>query len=241
MNILISQRDEKTAQYIANGLKELGHRTNYVESLETIKVLESLTSYDLVILDTNVDDISGIEICRYIRQQSKHTGIIFISNDDEIQIKLRAFEAGADDYLIRPFAFLELVARIKSVMRRKDHVVSDDENILKVGSLVLNYHTRQVKRGDKNIELTTKEFLLLEYFMKNKNILLTRTIIKEHIWGIDFINDTNIVDVYITHLRNKIDKGFDTKFFYTIRGAGYMLKGWRGRRRRVWIFMKECW
>ncbi|QNM16044.1 MULTISPECIES: response regulator transcription factor [Fusobacterium] len=225
MNILISQRDEKTAQYIANGLKELGHRTNYVESLETIKVLESLTSYDLVILDTNVDDISGIEICRYIRQQSKHTGIIFISNDDEIQIKLRAFEAGADDYLIRPFAFLELVARIKSVMRRKDHVVSDDENILKVGSLVLNYHTRQVKRGDKNIELTTKEFLLLEYFMKNKNILLTRTIIKEHIWGIDFINDTNIVDVYITHLRNKIDKGFDTKFFYTIRGAGYMLKG----------------
>ncbi len=225
MNILISQRDEKTAQYIANGLKELGHRTNYVESLETIKVLESLTSYDLVILDTNVDDISGIEICRYIRQQSKHTGIIFISNDDEIQIKLRAFEAGADDYLIRPFAFLELVARIKSVMRRKDHVVSDDENILKVGSLVLNYHTRQVKRGDKNIELTTKEFLLLEYFMKNKNILLTRTIIKEHIWGIDFINDTNIVDVYITHLRNKIDKGFDTKFFYTIRGAGYMLRG----------------
>lgn len=225
MNILISQRDEKTAQYIANGLKELGHRTNYVESLETIKVLESLTSYDLVILDTNVDDISGIEICRYIRQQSKHIGIIFISNDDEIQIKLRAFEAGADDYLIRPFAFLELVARIKSVMRRKDHVVSDDENILKVGSLVLNYHTRQVKRGDKNIELTTKEFLLLEYFMKNKNILLTRTIIKEHIWGIDFINDTNIVDVYITHLRNKIDKGFDTKFFYTIRGAGYMLKG----------------
>ena len=183
MNILISQRDEKTAQYIANGLKELGHRTNYVESLETIKVLESLTSYDLVILDTNVDDISGIEICRYIRQQSKHTGIIFISNDDEIQIKLRAFEAGADDYLIRPFAFLELVARIKSVMRRKDHVVSDDENILKVGSLVLNYHTRQVKRGDKNIELTTKEFLLLEYFMKNKNILLTRTIIKRAYMG----------------------------------------------------------
>lgn len=225
MNILISQRDEKTAQYIANGLKELGHRTNYVESLETIKVLENLISYDLVILDTNVDDIPGIEICRYIRQQSKYTGIIFISNDDEIKIKLKAFEAGADDYLIRPFAFLELVARIKSVMRRKDHVVSDDENILKVGSLVLNYHTRQVKRGEKNIELTTKEFLLLEYFMKNKNILLTRTIIKEHIWGIDFINDTNIVDVYITHLRNKIDKGFDTKFFYTIRGAGYMLKG----------------
>lgn len=225
MNILISQRDEKTAQYIANGLKELGHRTNYVESLETIKVLENLISYDLVILDTNVDDIPGIEICRYIRQQSKHTGIIFISNDDEIKIKLKAFEAGADDYLIRPFAFLELVARIKSVMRRKDHVVSDDENILKVGSLVLNYHTRQVKRGEKNIELTTKEFLLLEYFMKNKNILLTRTIIKEHIWGIDFITDTNIVDVYITHLRNKIDKGFDTKFFYTIRGAGYMLKG----------------
>lgn len=225
MNILISQRDEKTAQYIANGLKELGHRTNYVESLETIKVLENLISYDLVILDTNVDDIPGIEICRYIRQQSKYTGIIFISNDDEIKIKLKAFEAGADDYLIRPFAFLELVARIKSVMRRKDHVVSDDENILKVGSLVLNYHTRQVKRGEKNIELTTKEFLLLEYFMKNKNILLTRTIIKEHIWGIDFITDTNIVDVYITHLRNKIDKGFDTKFFYTIRGAGYMLKG----------------
>ena len=225
MNILISQRDKKTAQYIANGLKELGHRTNYIESLETIKTLENLNSYDFIILDTNIDDICGIETCLYIRQQNKYTGIIFISNDDEIKIKLKAFEAGADDYLTRPFAFLELVARIKSVMRRKDHIITNDENILKVGSMTLNYHTREVKRDDRNIELTTKEFLLLEYFMKNKNILLTRTLIKEHIWGIDFITDTNIVDVYITHLRNKIDKGFDTKFFYTIRGAGYMLKG----------------
>lgn len=227
MNILISQRDEKSAQYIALGLKELGHRTNYTESLETIKTLENLDSYDVIILDTEVEDISGIDMCKYIRNQSKDTGIIFVSSDDDISVKLRAFEAGADDYLIRPFVFLELVARIKALMRRIDSSENGkDENVLKVGDLVLNYHTREVKRGDKNIELTAKEFLLLEYFMKNKNLLLTRTLIKEHIWGIDFISDTNIVDVYITRLRNKIDKGFGTKFFYTIRGAGYMLKGW---------------
>lgn len=226
MNILISQRDEKSAQYIALGLKELGHRTNYTESLETIKTLENLDSYDVIILDTEVEDISGIDMCKYIRNQSKDTGIIFVSSDDDISVKLRAFEAGADDYLIRPFVFLELVARIKALMRRIDSSENGkDENVLKVGDLVLNYHTREVKRGDKNIELTAKEFLLLEYFMKNKNLLLTRTLIKEHIWGIDFISDTNIVDVYITRLRNKIDKGFGTKFFYTIRGAGYMLKG----------------
>ncbi|WP_410208371.1 winged helix-turn-helix domain-containing protein [Fusobacterium sp.] len=226
MNILISQQDEKSARYIALGLKELGHRTNYTESLETIKTLENLNSYDLIILDTDVDGVSGIDMCRYIRTQNKDIGIIFISSDDTLSVKLKGFEAGADDYLIRPFVFLELVARIKSLMRRKNSCENtNEESILRVGDLVLNYYTREVKRGDKLIELTAKEFLLLEYFMKNKNILLTRTIIKEHIWGIDFISDTNIVDVYITRLRNKIDKGFNTKFFYTIRGAGYMLKG----------------
>ena len=225
MNILISQRDEKDAQYLEIAFKELGHRTNYIDTLDSIESLENLSSYDLVILDTVVGDISGIEVCKHIRESDKNIVIIFISDNDDTAIKIKAFDSGADDYITRPFAFAELVARVKSITRRKNPT-EDGESILKVGDLILNYHTREVKRGDKLIELTTKEFLLLEYFMKNRNILLTRTLIREHIWGIDFLSDTNIVDVYITRLRNKIDKGYTNKFFYTIRGAGYMLKGW---------------
>lgn len=224
MNILISQRDEKDAQYLEIAFKELGHRTNYIDTLDSIESLENLSSYDLVILDTIVGDISGIEVCKHIRESDKNIVIIFISDNDDTAIKIKAFDSGADDYITRPFAFAELVARVKSITRRKNPT-EDGKSILKVGDLILNYHTREVKRGDKLIELTTKEFLLLEYFMKNRNILLTRTLIREHIWGIDFLSDTNIVDVYITRLRNKIDKGYTNKFFYTIRGAGYMLKG----------------
>lgn len=224
MNILISQRDEKDAQYLEIAFKELGHRTNYIDTLDSIESLENLSSYDLVILDTVVGDISGIEVCKHIRESDKNIVIIFISDNDDTAIKIKAFDSGADDYVTRPFAFAELVARVKSITRRKNPT-EDGESILKVGDLILNYHTREVKRGDKLIELTTKEFLLIEYFMKNRNILLTRTLIREHIWGIDFLSDTNIVDVYITRLRNKIDKGYTNKFFYTIRGAGYMLKG----------------
>lgn len=225
MNILISQRDEKDAQYLEIAFKELGHRTNYIDTLDSIESFENLSSYDLVILDTVVGDISGIEVCKHIRESDKNIVIIFISDNDDTAIKIKAFDSGADDYITRPFAFAELVARVKSIIRRKNPT-EDGESILKVGDLILNYHTREVKRGDKLIELTTKEFLLLEYFMKNRNILLTRTLIREHIWGIDFLSDTNIVDVYITRLRNKIDRGYTNKFFYTIRGAGYMLKGW---------------
>lgn len=224
MNILISQRDEKDAQYLEIAFKELGHRTNYIDTLDSIESLENLSSYDLVILDTVVGDISGIEVCKHIRESDKNIVIIFISDNDDTAMKIKAFDSGADDYITRPFAFAELVARVKSITRRKNPT-EDGKSILKVGDLILNYHTREVKRGDKLIELTTKEFLLLEYFMKNRNILLTRTLIREHIWGIDFLSDTNIVDVYITRLRNKIDKGYTNKFFYTIRGAGYMLKG----------------
>ena len=225
MNILINQRDEKSGEYLVRGLMEYGHRVNFVKNLEVLESLENIETYDLVILDTFVAGVSGIDICKSIFQKNKKIGVIFISGDEQIKTKVNAFEAGADDYLVRPFSFTELVARIKAVMRRKQLAISEDEGILRIGELLLNYHTREVKRESKKIDLTAKEFLLLEYFMKNKNILLTRTLIKEHIWGIDFISDTNIVDVYITRLRNKIDKGFKTKFFYTIRGAGYMFKG----------------
>lgn len=225
MNILINQCDEKSGEYIVRGFMEFGHRVNFVKNLEVLGSLENLETYDLIILDTFVEGVSGVDICKSIFQKNKKIGVIFISDDEQIKTKVKAFEAGADDYLVRPFSFAELVARMTAIMRRKQLVFSEDEGILRIGELLLNYHTREVKRESKKIELTAKEFLLLEYFMKNKNILLTRTLIKEHIWGIDFISDTNIVDVYITRLRNKIDKGFKTKFFYTIRGAGYMFKG----------------
>ena len=139
--------------------------------------------------------------------------------------KVKAFNYGADDYITKPFVFIELLARIKAITRRlhKNEVIVNN-NMLVVRELTLNYLTREVYRGDKKIDLTSKEFSLLEYFMRNRNIVLTRTVLKEQIWGIDFISDTNIVDVYVTYLRSKIDKGYENKFFHTIRGAGYILK-----------------
>lgn len=225
MNILVIQREKKQAEYIAKGLKESGYSVDYTSNYEEAQHFVTLISYDLVIVDTFISDCSGIELCRDIKEIDKKIGIIFISTDTDIDLKIEALDSGGDDYITKPFIFVELLARIRSVFRRMEEDRSNkEENTLKIRDLTLNYLTREVVRGERKIELTTKEYTLLEYFMRNRNIVLTRTVIKEKIWGIDFISDTNIVDVYVTHLRNKIDKGFDEKIFHTVRGAGYVLK-----------------
>lgn len=224
MNILVVQREKKQAEYVAKGLKESGYIVEYTDNLEEAYHLCELISYDLAIVDTLISNKSGLDFCKNLREINKDMGVIFLSSDTDINIKVKAFECGGDDYITKPFIFIELLARIQAIIRRLQKKESSLSNILKVRDLKLDYLTREVYRGEKKIDLTSKEFALLEYFMRNRNIVLTRTVLKEQIWGIDFISDTNIVDVYVTYLRNKIDRGYDSKFFYTVRGAGYILK-----------------
>lgn len=224
MNILVIQREKNQAEYIARGLKESGYTVDYTDSFEEgYHFLDSL-SYDLVVIDTVISKKSGIDFCKRLKEIDESTGIIFLTSDTDINMRIKAFDCGGDDYILKPFIFVEFLARIRAITRRIRGAERSIDNTLTVRDLRLNYLTREVYRGEKRIELTSKEFTLLEYFMRNRNIVLTRTVLKEQIWGIDFISDTNIVDVYVTYLRNKIDKNFDKKFFYTVRGAGYVLK-----------------
>lgn len=225
MNILVVQGEIRQGEYIAKGLKESGYSVEYTSSYEEARHFLSILTYDLIIIDTTISNTSGIEFCKQIRKEIEDIGVIFLSDESNLEVKIKALDSGGDDYILKPFPFLELLARIRAVTRRiGEKGKGRDGNILRVKDLTLNYLTREVTRGDRSIELTTKEYILLEYFMRNRNIVLTRTVIKEKIWGIDFISDTNIVDVYVTHLRNKIDKGFNEKLFHTVRGAGYVLK-----------------
>ncbi|STO31087.1 Transcriptional regulatory protein CusR [Fusobacterium necrogenes] len=225
MNILVIQREKKQAEYIANGLKESGYMVNFTDNFdEGYHFLDSI-SYDLVIIDTIISGRSGLDFCKSVKEISEATGIVFLTYEADINLKIKAFDCGGDDYILKPFTFLELLARIRAIIRRiKLQTRKYTENKLVIRDLSLDYLTREVYRAERKIELTSKEFTLLEYFMRNRNIVLTRTILKEQIWGIDFISDTNIVDVYVKYLRDKIDKNFERKFFYTIRGAGYILK-----------------
>lgn len=222
MNILIKQNNREKLKYFELSLKEFGHNVNILESFDFIENLEDISTYDILILDIGAKKLENLEIASYIRNNFPHIGIVFISDSTDLDMKIRAFQSGADDFIDTSISIVEILARLKSIYNRcnRENII----NTIEVGDLILNYDTREAKREDKNIVLTTKEFLLLEYFMKNKNILLTRNLIKEHIWGIDFTSDTNIVDVYVTKLRNKIDRGFEKKLLRTIRGAGYILK-----------------
>lgn len=224
MNILVVQRDRKNAEYIARGLRESGYTVEYTADIEEAQHLCELISYDLAIIDTVISQRSGLDFCISLKEIDETMGIIFLSMDTNVEMKVKAFDCGGDDYITKPFSFIELLARVRAIVRRIYRKGKNTNNMLVVRELSLNYLTREIYRGEKKIELTSKEFSLLEYFMRNRNIVLTRTVLKEQIWGIDFISDTNIVDVYVTYLRNKIDKGYESKFFHTVRGAGYILK-----------------
>lgn len=224
MNILVVQKNKKEMEYLKKGLIESGYivdgTDNYEDSLEYLM----LKKYDLIILDTFLFDGNVIELLKKIQKIDINIGVLFVTTEKNLSLKLEMFENGADDYLEKPFSFLELLARVRAILKRITSQKNLSQNILKIKGLTLNISTREVIRDEKNIELTPKEFNLLEYFIRNKNIILSRTVIKEQLWGIDFVSDTNVIDVYVTHLRNKIDKKFKDKLIYTVRGVGYILK-----------------
>jgi len=225
MNILIVQRDREIQKYLKKGLKELGYTVEICSDRDDAYYHIKSDNYDLAILDIDIENGNGIELCSEIREINKKIGIIFLSSENDIEKKVQSLDSGADDYITKPFSFIELAGRIRAILRRSEGNINKPENNLTIKNLKLDLLTREAKRGDREIELTYREFALLEYLIRNKNLVLSRTMIREKIWNMNYTANTNIVDVYMTHLRNKIDKGEEEKIIYTVRGVGYILKG----------------
>ncbi len=221
MTILVVEDEIKISRFIKKGL-EMEHYTvdlayDGSEGLEKSEI----NNYDLIILDIMLPKMSGIEVCKKIRERKIDTPVIMLTARDTIEDRVSGLDAGADDYLIKPFAFGELVARIRALLRREKTVKSTK---LQVGDLVLDPATHEVYRGGKEVQLSSKEYRLLDYMMRRPGHVCTRTMIGEHIWGYNFTEDSNVIDVYISYLRRKIDKGFKNKLIHTVRDVGYKIQ-----------------
>lgn len=221
MRILLVEDEEKIANFIERGLKEEHYIVDIAYDGEKGLFLAEINAYDLIILDIMLPFKDGLSICREIRSKKIATPILMLTARDRVEDKVLGLDLGADDYLAKPFAFEELLARVRALLRRKE---TDKSTILKIADLELDQLTHKVRRAGKEISLTSKEYALLEYLMLNANQVVTRTMISEHVWNEDFDSFTNVIDVYIKYLRNKIDKDFKRQLIHTIRGTGYTLK-----------------
>ena len=222
MRILVVEDEKKIADFIKRGLKEEGFAVDTAQDGENGLFLAKTNNYDLILLDLMLPKLDGIEVCKKLREEKISLPIIMLTAKDAVKDKVTGLDAGADDYLTKPFAFEELLARIRVILRKKSE--QQQAAKLQVGDLSLDLTTHKVTRAGKEIELTTKEFALLEYLMRNEGKVVTRTMISEHVWDIDFDTFTNVIDVYINYLRNKIDSDNKKKLIQTVRGRGYILK-----------------
>ena len=221
MRILVIEDEVKIAQFVKRGLKEEGYAVDVANDGEEGHFMLSSNEYDAIILDLMLPKIDGLTLCRTLRKEGNQTPIIMLTAKDTVKDKVKGLDSGADDYLPKPFAFEELLARVRVLLRKKDNRVQTQ---LKVDDLVMDLLTHKVMRGEREIELTVKEYALLEYLMRNAGNIVTRTMISEHVWDINFDTFTNVIDVYINYLRNKIDSGSENKMIHTVRGKGYLLK-----------------
>jgi DNA-binding response OmpR family regulator len=221
MTVLIVEDEIKITRFIKKGL-ELEHYTVEV-AYDGKEALDKaiINSYDLIILDIMIPKIDGIKVCKKLRDEKIDTPIIMLTARDTIEDKIKGLDAGADDYLIKPFALGELIARTRALLRREKTVQSTK---LKIADLELNPASHEVHRGGKEITLSSKEYRLLNYMMRRPGQICTRTMIGEHVWGYNFTDDSNIIDVYISYLRGKIDKGFKKKLIHTVRDVGYKIQ-----------------
>ena len=222
MRILLVEDDTGASRFIRKGLQEEGYTVDVAFDGEEGLHLATSQTYDLIILDIMLPEMSGFEALKGTRKKGIMTPAIFLTARDDKEDIVHGLELGADDYLIKPFSFPELLARIKAVLRRGQKDI--ELSMLTVADLSLSIFNRTARRGEKDIELSAKEFSLLEYLMCNAGQILTRTMILEHVWGYDFDTSSNIIDVHINRLRMKIDRDFQTKLIHTIKGVGYVLK-----------------
>ncbi|MDY0124256.1 response regulator transcription factor [Sulfurimonas sp.] len=219
MRVLIVEDDEKIASFIKKGLQEESYSVDVTENgYEAIYMIET-SSYDIVLLDLMIHGLSGMDVCKNIRAKNIKTPIIMLTARDELKEKVKGLDSGANDYITKPFAFEELLARIRVKLRNS----STTSSTISIADLTIDTAKREVKRGGKKINLTAKEYALLEFLARNSKKLLTETIIKENISDMAQESMSNIINVYIYRLRNKIDKDFDLKLIHTVRGLGYML------------------
>jgi heavy metal response regulator len=222
MRILVVEDEKRLARIIKQGLAEEGYAVDAVHDGKDALHLAESTPFNVIILDIMLPEIDGITVCQTLRLRKINSPILMLTAKDSIEDRVKGLDAGADDYLVKPFAFSELSARIRALLRRETTVKTPT---LQVNGLVMNTVTREVRKGNKKIDLTTKEFSILEYFMRNPNAVITRTMIEENIWNYDFDVLSNVIDVYIRRLRIKIDDDGRDSFIQTLRGAGYRLKG----------------
>lgn len=221
--ICLVEDEQKVAAFICKGLEEQGYKIKTAKNGTEARQLAAAESFDLFVIDVMLPDMNGIELCRQIRTMDKQTPILILSALDQVQNKVAGLKAGADDYLIKPFHFSELLARIEALLRRQSIPVKE-EHTLVFDDLKLDTWSNIAERGGQQITLTAKEYTLLELFMRNPNKTLSREYIAEQVWGIDFDTGTNFIDVYVNYLRKKIEKGFKKKLIHTVIGMGYTLR-----------------
>jgi two-component system copper resistance phosphate regulon response regulator CusR len=222
-SICVIEDQEKVSSFIKKGLTEHNYMVQVADNGRDALEMIGREDYSLVILDVMLPDMSGIEICRRLREQQPHLPVLMLSALGTIEDKVNGLQSGADDYLVKPFHFNELIARIEALLRRKK-LADGDSHILSFGGLKLNTWDKTAEREGRQINLTAKEYSLLVLFINNPGKLLSREFIMERVWGINFDTGTNMVDVYVNYLRNKIEKGFNKKLIHTVIGMGYILK-----------------
>lgn len=221
MRVLLVEDEKKVASFIKKGLEEHGYAVDHGADGKSGLLMALDQIHDLVILDINLPEIDGLTVLRQMRAKKVVTPVLLLTVRATIEDKVIGLDTGADDYLAKPFSFEELLARVRALLRRS----SDSKSpVFTVADLVLDPASRQVFRGSDRIELTSKEFAILEYFIRNRGRVLTRTMIIDHVWGYDFDADTNVVDVYVNYLRKKIDAPYEPKLLHTVRGTGYVLR-----------------
>ena len=218
MRLLLIEDEKKVAEFVARGLRAERYAVDVTSDGRSGWEMASTIDYDLVILDLMLPELSGAEVLRRLRRRGTSAAVLVLTARDATQDKVEIFEAGADDYLTKPFAFAELLVRVKALLRRPPPARN---HVLRVADLEIDRLTQQVRRGGRRIELTAKEYALLEYLAAHVGRVLTRTMIIEHVWDESFEGLTNIVDVYVRHLRGKIDDDRELKLIRTVRGVGY--------------------
>ena len=223
-HILLVEDEPKIAAAITEGLSEHGY--SVMGAADGLKGRDLFDTHhiDLAILDLNLPGMAGLDLCRHIRAADSRLPVLMLTAWGATEQKLAGFEAGADDYLVKPFAFQELLARIKALLKRALHTGAAAEKTLRLADLEMNLDRKEVKRAGQSVQLTAKEYQLLEFFMRHQNRVLSRADIARGVWDIDFDTHTNVIDVYVNFLRRKIDKGFRPRLIHTQIGMGYILK-----------------
>ncbi len=220
MKLLLVEDDPRVARVVERALRESGYKVDLARDGSQGLALAQTEQYDLILLDLLLPEIDGVEVCRTLRKERVRTPVLMLTALDAVSDRVRGLDAGADDYLVKPFALEELLARIRALSRRSQ---DGEEDALRVGDLRLDLARHIAQRGERTIELTAKEFALLVYLMRHAGRVLTKDQITDHVWGYDSETTSNVVEIYVHYLRDKVDRGFPRPLIRTVRGVGYMI------------------